>query len=69
MRKVIVEGKLERYAPTTGWRCNMCGRMYYLENKTPEEACMNCCSNCGAVFNKDAYFSIRKAIEHKIKSS
>ncbi len=61
----VVHGRLEQYVPTTAWRCNMCGRMHYLENKTPEEAHMNCCSQCGAVFNMEAYLSMHEIIEHK----
>lgn len=61
----IVQGHLEQYTKTS-WRCNMCGRMYYLENKTPEEAYLNCCSSCGAVFNMTAYMSMRKAVERKV---
>jgi hypothetical protein len=64
----IVEGELEPYPPTTGWRCNMCGRMHYLEEgKTPETAYMNCCSSCGAVFNMEAYLSMRKVVEDKYR--
>ena len=61
----IVQGQLEQHTRIS-WRCNMCGRLHDLGSKTPEEAYMNCCSSCGAVFNMTAYMSMRKAIERKV---
>lgn len=62
----IIEGKLLQHTETT-WRCNVCGRLHDLGHKTPEKAYMNCCSSCGAVFNMQAYLSMRRAIEQKTK--
>ena len=62
----IVDGKLEHYV-LTAWRCNICGRLHDLGSETPEEARMICCSSCGAVYNMEAFLSVREAIEGKIR--